>query len=506
VVSRLLAEAQRVVATGGGAFMNPATRERIAERGISLWLKADAEILLRRVRKRSNRPLLSGQDAEQTLRRLIEERYPIYGLADLRVESRDGPHELMVEDVLLTLDQGLGAIPRLQATPSAKFETPLTPPPEAPPGPDRLIVHAEPAPRGCEIVIANGLLAEAGSHVSRLAPGAACAIVTDTNIAQTYLPALETSLMAAGIRFSRFVAPAGEAAKSWPVFSQLCDHLVAATTERNDLVLALGGGAVCDLAGFAAACVRHGMRVAQLPTSLVAQVESAVGGKASINSQHGRNLIGLRNPPSLVLIDTATLASLPLSQFRAGYAEIVKHALIGDATLMTWLERHWREVFDRAPALAQAIAGGCRARAAILARDESGLGDRALLSLGQIFAKPLQSLALSNGERLSADAGTSIGMSCAFRFSVRLGLCPPGDTARVEAHFRQAGLPAGFIDVPGWRAGPDAILSAMSERGRTKDEIPPFILARGIGAAFVARDINEDELLSFLRQELEPDS
>ena len=500
VVSRLLGEAQRVVATGGGAYMNPTTRERIAERGVSLWIKADPELLLKRVRKRTNRPLMSVDDQEATMRRLVAERYPVYAEADFCVVSRDCPHEAMVNEILDILDRGLEGLPRLAQAPTPAPH--LTAVPTTPP-PDRVIVPVELAARRYEIVIGKGLLAETGPRIARLAPGAACAIVTDENVARHHLPTVEASLDAAGVRHSRIVIPAGESSKCWSVFSRVCDEIIASRIERRDLIVALGGGVVGDLAGFAAATIRRGMRFMQIPTTLLAQVDSSVGGKTAINSEHGKNLIGAFHQPSLVLADTESLATLSPREFRAGYAEVFKYGLIDDAPFNTWLERHWRDVFARGPALAEAIAVSCRSKAAIVARDETEQGDRALLNLGHTFGHAFESLTHFNGERLNHGEGVAIGLACAFRFSARLGHCAPEDAARVEAHLREVGLPTRAADIPGWNAGPEAILDAMYQDKKVERGALTFILARGIGQSFIAKGVDAGDVLAFLRGEME---
>jgi shikimate kinase/3-dehydroquinate synthase len=500
VVSRLLGEAQRVLATGGGAYMNATTRERIAERGVSLWIKADPDLLLKRVRKRSNRPLMSVDDQEATMKRLVAERYPVYAEADFCVVSRDCPHDTMVNEILDLLDGGLESLPRLAQSPAPA--THLTAVPTTP-APDRVIVPVELAARRYEIVIGKGLLAETGARVARLAPGAACAIVTDENVARHHLPTVEASLDAAGVRHSRIVIPAGESSKCWSVFSRVCDEIIASRIERRDLIVALGGGVVGDLAGFAAATIRRGMRFAQIPTTLLAQVDSSVGGKTAINSEHGKNLIGAFHQPSLVLADTESLSTLSPREFRAGYAEVFKYGLIDDAPFNTWLERHWRDVFARGPALAEAIAVSCRSKAAIVARDETEQGDRALLNLGHTFGHAFESLTHFNGERLNHGEGVAIGLACAFRFSARLGHCAPEDATRVEAHLREVGLPTRAADIPGWNAGPEAILDAMYQDKKVERGALTFILARGIGQSFIAKGVDAGDVLAFLRGETE---
>ena len=502
VISRILADGQRVLATGGGAYINAVTRERIAEKGVSIWLKADAEVLLRRVRKRPNRPLLHTRDPEQTLRELIEARYPVYALADFCLISKEGPHDAMVEAVMETLERGLETLPRLQHAPREQAMTtgPLLD--EAGDTVGRAVVPVELGSRRYDIHIGEGLLHEAGARIARIAPKAACAIVTDETVARHHLPALEASLEAAGIRHARIVIAPGEASKCWTTFARVCDEIIAARMERGDLVVALGGGVVGDLAGFAAAAIRRGMRFVQIPTTLLAQVDSSVGGKTAINSEHGKNLIGAFHQPSLVLADTSALATLDPREFRAGYAEVAKYGLIDDAPFFTWLEQNWEEIFARGPALTQAIATSCRSKAAVVARDETEQGDRALLNLGHTFGHALESLTHFNTARLNHGEGVAIGLGCAFRFSVRLGHCAPQDAERVERHLRAVGLPAGITDIAGWNAGPQPILDAMFQDKKVERGALTFILARGIGQTFIAKGVPAEAVSDFLRDEL----
>lgn len=495
VVARLLGEGPRVLATGGGAFMNPTTRQTIAARGVSIWLKADFDVLMRRVRRRSNRPLLQNPDPEGTMRRLIEQRYPTYGLADVTVKSRDMPHEAVTDLVLAALAERLGVteedLERAMAPQEGEVE----------PG-DRRRLRVALDRRAYDIVIGRDLIAAAGERIAELAPGSACAVVTDENVARLHLPALEASLDAAGIRHARVVVPAGEASKSYERWAQVCDAVIAAKMERGDLVVALGGGVVGDLAGYAAATVRRGMRFVQIPTSLLAQVDSSVGGKTGINSPHGKNLIGAFHQPVLVLADTGALNTLPEREFRAGYAEVVKYGLIDDLAFFEWLERHWRDVFAGGPARAEAIRRSCASKAAVVARDETEQGDRALLNLGHTFGHAFERLTKYDGARLVHGEGVAIGMACAFRFSQALGLCSGQDVQRVEAHLKAVGLPTRMSDIPGWSASAGDVLEAMYQDKKVSRGKLTFILAHGIGKSFIAKGVEADDVEAFLKAEL----
>jgi shikimate kinase/3-dehydroquinate synthase len=490
VIARLLMEGQKVLATGGGAFMNESTRAKIAESGVSIWLKPDFEVLLRRVRKRSNRPLLQTTDPEATLRRLLDERGPIYDLADLTIEPHDGPHEAVVDAIVAALGVhlagGVVASPRLDCEPPAG-------------------VHEVDVPLGArayKILIGDGLIAAAGEHIARLAPGAHCAVVTDSNVASLHLAELERSLARAGLRSSTIVVPPGEASKSYARFAEVCDGLIAAHIERRDIVIALGGGVIGDLAGFAAASVRRGLRLVQIPTTLLAQVDSSVGGKTAINSPHGKNLVGAFHQPSLVLADIDALDTLSPREFRAGYAETVKYGLIGDLDFFQWLEAHWRDVFAGGAARLRAVATSCAAKAAVVAADETEQGERALLNLGHTFAHAFERLTGYDGERLVHGEAVAIGMACAFRFSLKRGLCNGQDAARVENHLRMVGLPTAMREIPGFDASAETILAAMRQDKKVERGRLTFILAKAIGESFIAKDVAEADVREFLSDEL----
>ena len=492
VLARLMAEGQKVLATGGGAFMNEATRRRIAESGVSIWLKPDFDVLVRRVRKRSNRPLLQTSNPEETLRRILEERSPIYGQADLTIESREGPHDAVVEAIV----SGLGAhLAKAAAATSPNGE-------RGAPAAQIQEVEVALGYRAYKILIGEGLMASAGAHIARLAPGAHCAVVTDDNVAAAHLGALAASLAQAGLRTSTIVVPPGEASKSYARFAEVCDGLLAAHIERRDIVIALGGGVVGDLAGFAAASVRRGLRLVRIPTTLLAQVDSSVGGKTAINSPHGKNLVGAFHQPSLVLADIGALDTLNAREFRAGYAETVKYGLIGDLGFFEWLEAHWRDVYAGGPARLRAVATSCAAKAAVVAADETEQGERALLNLGHTFAHAFERLTGYDGARLVHGEAVAIGMACAFRFSRALGLCTGQDAVRVESHLRAVGLPTKIHEIPGLEAPPEAILAAMRQDKKVERGRLTFILAKGIGASFIAKDIAESQVRDFLSDEL----
>ena len=319
--------------------------------------------------------------------------------------------------------------------------------------------------RSYDIVIGRGLLPSLGQRIAALRPGAKAAIVSDETVAQHHLAAALAAAAGAKLEASTIVVPPGESSKCFSVLDRVCEALIAARIERGDLVVALGGGVIGDLAGFAAAVVRRGLDYVQVPTTLLAQVDSSVGGKTAIDSRHGKNLIGAFHQPILVVADTALLDTLPPREFRAGYAEVAKYGLIGDAGFFAWLEANWQEVFAGGPAREHAIAVSCRAKAAIVARDERETGERALLNLGHTFGHAFEAAA-GFSERLLHGEAISLGMVCAFEFSARRGLLPTADAARVERHLAAVGLPTRLRQVdrrPARRRSPDG-----PDRARTR--------------------------------------
>jgi 3-dehydroquinate synthase len=355
--------------------------------------------------------------------------------------------------------------------------------------------------RAYDILVGRGLIETAGARIATLGARAA-AIVTDEHVGPLYTSALAASLEAQGLRVSVITLPPGEATKSYPSLERVCDAVLTAKIERGDLVVALGGGVIGDLAGFAAAVVRRGVRFVQVPTTLLSQVDSSVGGKTGINSRHGKNLVGAFHQPSLVLADTALLDTLPLREMRAGYAEVVKYGLIDDERFFSWCEANWDCVFAGGPERDEAVAQSCRAKAAVVVRDEHENGDRALLNLGHTFGHALEKITAYDSTRLVHGEGVAIGLALAFRFSASLGLCPPADAERVEAHLKAAGLPTHLFQVPGGCGTVDALLDAMAQDKKVKGGALTFILARGIGRSFIAPGIEASKVRDFLASEL----
>ena len=368
--------------------------------------------------------------------------------------------------------------------------------------------HAEPTivpvalgSRAYEIVIGRGVLNSLGARAAALRPGAKAAIVTDENVAAAHLQAATATLASAGIAASPVVVPAGERSKSMAQFEAVCDALLAAKIGRGDLVVALGGGVIGDLAGFSASAVRRGLDFIQVPTSLLAQVDSSVGGKTGINSRHGKNLIGAFYQPLLVIADTAVLDTLPARQFRAGYAEVAKHALLGDAAFFSWLEKNWPDVFAGGPAREHAIAVSCRMKAGIVARDERETGERALLNLGHTFGHALEAAAGFSARLLHGEA-VAIGTALAFEFSARQGLVSQADAGRARAHLAAAGLPVRMQQIEGGVPDAGRLMQLIAQDKKVKRGALTFILVRGIGRAFVADDVAPAQVEAFLAEKL----
>jgi 3-dehydroquinate synthase len=367
--------------------------------------------------------------------------------------------------------------------------------------PEPIVVEVALGARSYDIVIGRGMLASLGRRIAALRPGAKAAIVTDSTVARHHLAATETALALGGIGATVVTVPAGESSKSFEMFAQVCEALIAGRIERGDLVVALGGGVVGDLAGFAAAAVRRGLDYVQVPTTLLAQVDSSVGGKTAIDSKHGKNLIGAFHQPILVVADTALLDTLPARELAAGYAEVAKYGLLGDAGFFARLETDWPEVFAGGPAREQAIATSCRAKAAIVARDEREAGDRALLNLGHTFGHAFEAAAGFSGRLLHGEA-IALGMVLAFEFSARRGLLPAVEAERAARHLAAVGLPTHLSSVAGFLPDANQLMNLIAQDKKVQRGRLTFILARGIGKAFVAPDVDAAEVRAFLVEKL----
>jgi 3-dehydroquinate synthase len=361
-------------------------------------------------------------------------------------------------------------------------------------------VHVPLGDRAYDILIGPGLIARAGAEINARLKGRKAAIVTDANVAPIYLDALVASLETSGIACSTLVLPAGEKTKSFEHLMTVCDKVLEARVERNDYVVALGGGVIGDLAGFAAGIVRRGVRFVQVPTSLLSQVDSSVGGKTGINSRHGKNLIGVFHQPDLVVADIEVLNTLTEREFRAGYAEVAKYGLIDKPDFFAWLETNWQAVFAGGDARIQAIATSCQAKSDVVVADERENGPRALLNLGHTFGHALEAATAYDSARLVHGEGVSIGMVLAHEFSARMNLASPDDAKRVETHLKAVGLPTRMSDIPGELPPAERLMEAMAQDKKVKNGQFTFILTRGIGQSFIADDVPQSEVLSFLKE------
>jgi 3-dehydroquinate synthase len=359
--------------------------------------------------------------------------------------------------------------------------------------------------RAYDIVIGRGVLASLGARVAALRPGVRTAIVTDRTVAKHWLEPTERSLSEAGIPTSRIIVEEGEVSKTYAGLEKVSEALIAAKVERNDLVIALGGGVVGDLAGFAAAILRRGVDFVQVPTSLLAQVDSSVGGKTGINSPQGKNLLGAFHQPVLVIADTSVLDTLSARQFRSGYAEVAKYGVLGDEAFFTWLEANHTDIFSGGAAREHAIATSCRAKAAIVSRDERENGERALLNLGHTFGHALEA-ATGFSDRLFHGEGVSVGMVLAAEFSAHLGMISEADAARVERHLATVGLPTHLQDIAGFAqeglSDADALMALMAQDKKVKRGKLTFILLQAVGRAVVANDVEPALVREFLQQKL----
>ena len=475
VIRRLLAGDPMVLAFGGGAFIDEGTREVARTDAVTVWLRCSLPTLVRRVATRDNRPLLNGVDREDTLRRLMQQRHPIYAEADLIVDCGDEPPDFTTSIVM-------------QALTTWK--------------PARRL-HVVLSSSSYDVVIGDGLLARAGALLAPKLPQKRAVVITDQTVAGLHLKTLMDGLAETAISASSIVLAGGEACKSMDSYLDVVDQLLEARVERRTAVIALGGGVIGDLAGFAAATTLRGLPLIQIPTTLLAQVDSSVGGKTGVNTRRGKNLVGAFWQPRMVLADTGSLATLPPRELRAGYAEIVKAGLIGDAAFFAWCERHGQGVVggDR-DVQAEAIKRACAFKAAVVGddeREEKPNDGRALLNLGHTFGHALEAEYGYDGGLLHGE-GVAIGLGLAFKLSVRLGLCPPADAERAIVHVSAVGLPA-ELSMLNRRFSAETLIGHMRRDKKMRDGALHFVLTRGIGQAFTSADVPAEAVMGLLRDE-----
>jgi shikimate kinase/3-dehydroquinate synthase len=471
VIRRLLAGEPMVLATGGGAFMDPDTRASVRRDAVSLWLRASLPTLVRRVAQRSHRPLLAGGDPASILKGLIEKRHPFYAEADVVLDVSDESPEI-------TTARAAEALLDWQA-------------------PRRLSLALSSG--SYDVVVGAGLLERAGALLAPVLPQKRCVIITDSIVEKLHLSALQRGLDATGFAHATLVVPPGERAKSVAQYTDLVERLLDLRVERRTAILALGGGVVGDLAGFAAATVLRGLPFVQIPTTLLAQVDSSVGGKTGINTAHGKNLLGAFHQPRMVLADADTLATLPERELRAGYAEIAKAGLIGDAAFFAWCEAHGSAILagDR-EAQAEAVLRACAFKAQVVGddeREEKPSGGRALLNLGHTFGHAIEAES-GYGQVLHGEA-VAAGIGLAFQLATRLGQVSPEDTARVIQHLEAMGLP-GELSRLNRRFKAQHLMDHMARDKKMRDGALHLILPLAIGQCVTTSDTPRELVLETL--------
>ncbi len=480
VIARLLAGPPLVLATGGGAFMDPRTRAALRRAGaISVWLRAGLGTLLRRVAGREHRPLFLNADPREVLERLMAARHPIFAEADLIVDCTDESPEVTTRRVAEAI---------ANHRPPARLSVGL-------------------GDRTYDILVGEGLVARAGAHLAPLLPARRVAVVTDAQVGPLHLSTLREGLGEAGIAITAEVTVRpGEASKDFDTLQRVLEEMLGAGVDRRTTVVALGGGVVGDLAGFAAAVALRGLPFIQIPTSLLAQVDSSVGGKTGINLALGKNLVGAFHQPRMVLADTGVLRTLPPRELRAGYAEVAKHGLL-QGPLWDWCEAEGaRAVAGDPVALAHAVMESCRLKAAVVAgdeREESAEGGRALLNLGHTFGHALEAECGYGGDLLHGE-GVAIGLGLAATLSARLGHCSQEWPSRVISHLQEVGLPARIGDLTarlGRGFSADRLLARMAKDKKVRDGTLRFVLMRGPGDVFTTSDVPRYAVETLLRDE-----
>lgn len=480
VITRLMAQGAAgggmVLATGGGAFPDPGTRAAIKAADVTtVWLRCALPILLRRVAGREHRPLFLNQDPAAVLQRLAQARHPIFAEADIVIDCTEEHPESTTRRV----EQAL-----LAHRPPARLPVPL-------------------GRRGYDVLVGPGLLGRAGAHLAEALPGRRVAIISDEAVAAIHLPTLRAGLAEAGFSIAvECLLPPGEGAKSMAQYQRVVEAILAARPDRRMAVLALGGGVVGDLAGFAAATILRGLPFVQCPTTLLAQVDSSVGGKTGINTTQGKNLLGSFHQPRAVLADTDTLATLPARELRAGWAEVAKHGLLA-GPLWEWCEVHGPAAIVGDPAaLTHAVLESCRLKSAVVLADEfeeAPDGGRALLNLGHTFGHALEAECGYNGSLLHGEA-VGIGLGLAAMLSARLGHCSQEWPGRVLSHLESVGLPARLRDLGrGFSAA--SLIARMRADKKARDGALRFVLLHGAGAAMTVDGVPESLVESLLLEE-----
>jgi len=474
VIQRLLQGPPKVLATGGGAFVDMQTRRLVKTHARSIWLRCPLPILVRRVSGRTGRPLLDKGNVETTLATLQAQRHPIYAEADIIVDCGDD-----------SVDHGAQRIIEALNSYAHPLRVPVT-----------LESHRY------EVLIGSDLISRAGAYLAPVLPQKRAVVITDETVAALHLPRLMSALSETGIQAKAFVVPVGEESKSLTRYSQLINDILDHGMERRTTVIGLGGGVVGDLSGFVASSILRGVPFVQIPTTLLSQVDSSVGGKTGLNARAGKNLVGAFYQPQIVLADSSALATLSRRERVAGYAEIVKAGLIADPALFSWCEANGTDILDGDPsALAEAVQRACMFKARVVMDDEketAAQNGRALLNLGHSFGHALEAHFNYDGRLLHGE-GVSIGLHLAAALSVALGYCPESDLHRLDTHLRGLGMPAG-LDWLDEQLSASELIGSMARDKKVQDGRLSFVLLHGIGKAFTSRDVEMDTVRDVLVQ------
>ncbi|EHH69190.1 3-dehydroquinate synthase [Gluconobacter morbifer] len=475
VIQRLLDGPPCLLATGGGAWMDAQTRHIVRQQAVSIWLKAPVHVLLKRVSSRGGRPLLAQGDPEQIMTGLVGARYPLYAEADIIIDCGDE-----------TVEQGVRRVHEALTEYHQPEKVPVI-----------LASHQY------DVLIGPDLISRAGAWLAPHLAQKRVVVITDDTVAALHLPRLLQSFSETGIRTDVISVSPGEESKSLATYGDVMNQILSLGIERKTTIVALGGGVVGDLAGFIAATVLRGVPFIQLPTTLLSQVDSSVGGKTGINAPAGKNLIGAFHQPVAVLADSSALATLPRRQRMAGYAEILKAGLIADRTLFEWCEKHGADVLDGDPAaLTEAVRRACAFKAAVVAADEreqASQNGRALLNLGHTFGHALEAELGYDGRLLHGEA-VSIGLHLAMALSVMLSHAPKEDLERLDLHLRTLGMPTSF-DWFRESFSAQTLLDHMTRDKKMQNGRVSFILLHGIGSAFTTRDVSPEILRKLLINE-----
>ena len=357
--------------------------------------------------------------------------------------------------------------------------------------------------RSYDIIIGHGLIKNSAPIITPFLSQNRVVVITDQNVAPLHLRSFESSMKSAGVSVSSLVLPSGESTKSWKYLIRVVEWILDQKVERNDLVVALGGGVIGDLVGFAAATVRRGVQVAQIPTSLLAQVDSSIGGKTGINVSFGKNLVGVFHQPAIVLADTEALETLPQRDFLSGYGEVAKYGLLGDEKFFKWLEENAAALIDGDVGLRmEAIKQSCQIKAKIVENDELEYGERALLNLGHTFCHALEAVTNFSDILLHGEA-VSIGCNLAFEVSSRLGLCSQEIPSRVREHYHSINIATDISQINGFVGNSERIYDLMAQDKKVVNGVIRFILASDIGKAMVYENVDKDLILEVLQQSLE---